>query len=335
MQSHSLRNDGCFIEEHVQPIVCSEERNTVVEESILSLETRLKDINDEIDHTQFHRVALQRAQERLMVVERDRLWENNEAVYRWQNLTIELHTITDNRANTESKLQSAASMNALNDCFHIWHGGAFGTINGLRLGNFAGVAHTANLPDGIHASTRNIPTQPSFFSFSFFGEHENNKVDSLSASRVPWSEINAALGFVALLLATVEGNPNSGVNFSSFDIVPMGSFSKIVTKVDNGIAPAVYNLFSEDSFQIFGKRNFNAALNGLLKCVLEVGQAVAKRDGAMALPHSVQSVGRGEYAVGGLSISHGSDGERWTRALKYLLTDMKWIIAFMAKHVDR
>lgn len=31
-------------------------------------------------------------------------------------------------------LGELSSINVLNDCFHIWHDGPFGTINGLRMG---------------------------------------------------------------------------------------------------------------------------------------------------------------------------------------------------------
>lgn len=44
----------------------------------------------------------------------------------------------------------------------------------------------------------------------------------------------------------------------------------------------------------------------------------------------------GELGIGGLSVSYGiADPIEWTRAMKYVLTDVKWLVAYSAKHVDR
>ena len=42
----------------------------------------------------------------------------------------------------------------------------------------------------------------------------------------------------------------------------------------------------------------------------------------------------GEGRVGGLSISIGTAAcdENWTKALKFMLTDIKWIVAWVSKH---
>ncbi len=39
----------------------------------------------------------------------------------------------------QSKIYILQSTNALNDCFHIWFEGHFGTINGLRMGRLSSV----------------------------------------------------------------------------------------------------------------------------------------------------------------------------------------------------
>ena len=187
----------------------------------------------------------------------------------------------------------ARRVNPTNDCFHIWHDGCFGTINGLRLGNYGGI--------------------------------------------VPWSEINAALGTAALLLYTLSARPGSDFRFS-FDIVPMGSFTKITTRPKRkGDAVTVYNLFSDDSFQLFGKRSFNAALNMLLTCLKEAGDSVIIRDRTLAFPYPIETCGgrSSEFTIGGLSLAYESGGEIWTRALKYFLADLKWLTAFTTKNIDR
>uniref|UniRef100_A0A7S2EJK0 Atg6 BARA domain-containing protein n=1 Tax=Ditylum brightwellii TaxID=49249 RepID=A0A7S2EJK0_9STRA len=175
------------------------------------------------------------------------------------------------------------------------------------------------------------------------------------AFKVPWPEINAALGLSALLLDTLQKKPHSGIVFQTHEIMPLGIATKIGVKPDNnnkkGANTAWYNLFySEESysaFQFFTKRNFNVALNGLLKCLQDASEVVVSADKALVLPHEITSTSRGEMIIGGLPISYfangggsgsGStekEGERWTRALKYFLTDLKWVVAYTVKHVDR
>ena len=44
----------------------------------------------------------------------------------------------------------------------------------------------------------------------------------------------------------------------------------------------------------------------------------------------------GEATVGGLPLAYDPvAGDQWTMVCKYLLTNLKWLIAYSAKHVDR
>jgi beclin 1 len=105
--------------------------------------------------------------------------------------------------------------------------------------------------------------------------------------------------------------------------------------VRRGDSITYYDLFTDDSFHLFGKRNFNIALTGLVRCIAEAEETVQERDRTIALPHPIDASSRGEMTIGGLPIAYGPDGEQWTRAMKYLLTDIKWLVAFTTKHVDR
>ena len=88
--------------------------------------------------------------------------------------------------------------------------------------------------------------------------------------------------------------------------------------------------YDEANLVFFPRRNLNAALVEFLQCVEEFGTYVERQDPTLRLPHRIQDGGK----VGGLSISlvQGEE-EAWTRALKYLLTDLKWLLAWSAKHV--
>ena len=240
-------------------------------------------------------------------------------------------------------LHLAEEWNGSNDCFHIWHRGPFGTINGLRLASeitplpATTAQDDAVVPSNGHSSHTNLPSLVgsvgSVGSVGASSAQNGNGSQSIpDCVRVPWVEINSALGLVVLLLSTLEKKPHSGITYQN-KLVPQGSTSKI--GVRKGEAVTFYNIFSDDNFQFFGKRSFNIALNGLLRCLADAGKAVEKIDRTMALPHVIECASAGFYTIGGLSVAYTSDGELWTRAMKYVLTDAKWLVAFTTKHVDR
>jgi beclin len=240
-------------------------------------------------------------------------------------------------------LELAQQWNVTNDCFYIWHRGPFVTINGLRLGSEVPAlpstrANIKNAPVTVTAtSTANSTGANSTIASLTTTTADSNGNPQPSPQvndgfRVPWVEINSALGITALLLSTLEQKPHVGIRYPH-EIVPMGSTSKIGLR--NGAAVAYYNLYSDDGFQFFGKRNFNIALVALLQCVKEAAEAVEKLDRTIAIPHKIEKTPKAEFIIGGLSISYGTDGEQWTRSMKYMLTDIKWLVAYSTKHVDR
>ena len=78
-------------------------------------------------------------------------------------------------------------------------------------------------------------------------------------------------------------------------------------------------------------QKFNTALIGFLHCIQELGDFIRNRDPTLSLPYLVNI---NEGKVFDQTINLGSDDEMWTKALKFLLTDIKWIIAWASKHVN-
>ncbi|CAM9319950.1 unnamed protein product [Ectocarpus sp. 8 AP-2014] len=187
------------------------------------------------------------------------------------------------KALYSEQLVSAMRMaGALNDCFHIWHQGPFGTINGFRVGR-------------------------------------------LNTHVVDWQEVNAGVGQAAIVLVTVA--MAMGVEFTKYLIAPCGSFTKIARSEDGRV---LYSLHTDESFSLFPRRNFNFALKAFLHCLGEVGDHVQEHDPTLRLPYHIKEK---EGTVGGLPVALGSSYEDWTRALKYMLTDLKWIAAWAAKYL--
>jgi hypothetical protein len=242
------------------------------------------------------------------------------------------------RKETTGFLQLAQKWNVTNDCFHIWHQGPFGTINGLRLGSevppVPGVGGNEVVKVGATSPSNGSADMPPrrYMVFSSVSSSAEPTKESAAVIKISWTEINAALGLVALLLCCLAEKPHCGISFLH-DIYPMGSTSKIGLR--RGETVTVYNLCSDDSFSIFGKRNFNIALQTLIQCVADAAQAIQRRDRTIALPHMIDFTQAGDMRIGGLAVAFGVDGVEWTRAMKYLLTDLKWLVAYSAKHVDR
>jgi hypothetical protein len=139
------------------------------------------------------------------------------------------------------------------------------------------------------------------------------------------------LGQVALLLSTLEKFPHCGIKYRH-QIIHQGSTSKIgLRKGNNNVS--VYNLFyQEDSFQLFGRRNFQFAIECLCECVMDAADAVQKRDRTIVLPHTLERLNnsKGELTIDRIPVAavFSSDGTEWTRAMNYLLTDIKQVMAF-------
>lgn len=151
------------------------------------------------------------------------------------------------------------------------------------------------------------------------------RLGNLTNKPIEFTEINAALGQAALVVSIVA--LKAGVEFKHFLISPMGSFPKIVRGDDKKTS---YPLFIDSSsFTLFPKRNFNLALQGFMSCILELGDYIANYDPTLSLPFKISV---NDSKIGDLSFTYGNDDEVWTRALKFMLADIKWIIAWYTKH---
>jgi beclin 1 len=165
--------------------------------------------------------------------------------------------------------------NILNEAFHIWFDGHFGTINNFRLGK-------------------------------------------MPSEQVEWNEINAAWGHAALLLHTIARMRK--VQWTKHTVVPMGSFSTV--------EPGRYELYGGAPV-FWASTRFDKAMVGFLFCLNEVLKEVhnAQEDKeAYQIPYEVQ-----DDKVGGLTIKLvGNEGDKWTQALKYMLTDLKWLVGMLS-----
>lgn len=118
----------------------------------------------------------------------------------------------------------------------------------------------------------------------------------------------------------------------------MGSFSRVEKYVDDR---AVYELYGSGELQIsrlFWNRRFDQAQVAFLNCIQQLSDYAQQKDATFRLPYRYAKCTLlfNEYSsrinkdkIGEVSIKNqfGQD-ELWTKALKYMLTNLKWLLAF-------
>lgn len=151
-----------------------------------------------------------------------------------------------------------------------------------------------------------------------FGTISRFRIGRLPEQPVPWDEINAAWGQACLLLDALVRK--CGVPMTNYRLLPRGNYSAIQAGNDT------LELYSSDGglTRFFSDRRFDWAMSAFLGCLNEVTRFLS-RDPTMRLPFKIEN-----DKVGGFSVRvQFNQDERWTKALKFMLTDLKWIIAFV------
>jgi len=159
-----------------------------------------------------------------------------------------------------------------------------------------------------------------------FGTINGFRLGRLSSQPIEWSEINAAMGQTLLLLYTVANKLK--FQFKTYRLVPMGSFSRI-EKID-GDSVVSYELYGSGELAInrmFLNRRFDHALVALLNCLQQLSDFAEQRDKSLRLPYRINKDKIGDTSI---RLQFNQD-ELWTRALKYMLTNMRWILIFASR----
>ncbi|KAG0137624.1 autophagy protein Apg6-domain-containing protein [Tuber indicum] len=163
----------------------------------------------------------------------------------------------------------------------------------------------------------------------YFGTINGLRLGRLPNQPVEWTEINAAWGQTLLLLATIAEKLN--FTFDSYRLKPMGSCSKI-ERLDPPTNPAnepkitVLELFSSGDLplgRMFMHRKFDQAMMAFLECLRQLGEFVERTDSQVKLPYKIVKEKIGDSCI---RLAFNQD-EAWTRACKYTLTCVKFLLA--------
>mgnify|MGYP001217332293 FL=1 len=194
-----------------------------------------------------------------------------------------------------TKYNDLRKINVYNEMFFISHRGLFGTINNCRIGGY-----------------------------------DNNKV--------AWKEINAGMGHIVLLLSCIVNRLK--IVLPSIRFEPMGSTSRVCTlehHQDNSVTSPgdevwkKYNCFydrntlTDEVKHFFTKENdFDKSLEVILLAISEIQKKIPNSD----LPYVIEN-----DKINGICIrlNGGQPSLQWTMACKFLLTNLKWLLAFSSR----
>ena len=249
-----------------------------------------------------------------------KLYEYNEILSKRRQSLSHYSEIQREYKSISDEKKKLDGINVLHDVFYIFHRGHFATINGLRLG----MSVPPPNPTGISSQSS---------SNSMALSSSSNNVNMNGQNDVPWHEINAGIGMIALLISTTQSKLRIR---SRFTILPRGSTTKVcfntssnVQGQDSGTTVGNGNVgggggssnnngnaggsaqewdlhYQPTTFSFFAKRHWNTALNILGYCLYEVIEEVKRRLESYRSSHS-GSV-HGESSSGALyrSISDGT-----------------------------
>lgn len=191
-----------------------------------------------------------------------------------------------------------------------------------------------------------------------FGTINNLRLGSYSERPVSWNEINAAIGQIVLLLATITTRLK--VKIKGYKLQPLGSFSKI-SKFENELQDWVlYEAYNDENFKfskLFRKEtNFDKALVSIIDIIKQITTAIVNPASTQDTSTStgieldpVDSINAGLNSntgqvlpydmingnINGISLKlYGAEPNlQWTTGMKFLLTNVKWLLVYSSSRL--
>uniref|UniRef100_A0A8C4TGY8 Beclin-1 n=1 Tax=Erpetoichthys calabaricus TaxID=27687 RepID=A0A8C4TGY8_ERPCA len=163
-----------------------------------------------------------------------------------------------------------------------------------------------------------------------FGTINNFRLGRLPSVPVEWNEINAAWGQTVLLLHALANK--MGLTFERYHLVPYGNHSYLESLTDKS---KELPLYCSGGLRFFWDNKFDHAMVAFLDCVQQFKEEVEKGDTGFCLPYRMD-VEKGKIEdTGGSGGSYSiktqfNSEEQWTKALKFMLTNLKWGLAWVS-----
>jgi len=154
-----------------------------------------------------------------------------------------------------------------------------------------------------------------------FATINGHRIGRLPSQPVEWRELNAAFGAAAAAVALLRRA--LGARFRDGRRLLGGGSYALVTD-SSGNEMELYGSSDLSLSRLFWYRRFDNGLVAFLQCIADLELHCQTLDASFKLPYPI----RGDK-IADISIKTklGND-ETWTRALKFLATDLKWLLLF-------
>lgn len=161
-----------------------------------------------------------------------------------------------------------------------------------------------------------------------FGTINGFRLGRLPNITVEWSEINAAWGQSALLLHCLA--KKLSFTFKDYRVVPYGNYSFIESLNEE---PKELPLYNNGGFKFMWNTKFDLAMVAFINCLQQLIENIKKVDHKFYVPYEVENdkienTSNNSYSI--KIISNSEEG--WTKALKYMLTNLKWALTWISSN---
>lgn len=184
-------------------------------------------------------------------------------------------------------------------------------------------------------SVRNLNIYTKMFQISFETADEYGRINGFRLGyKVPWPEINSALGQVTLLLIFIIGRLD--LKLKDYTLIPKGSNSQIIKFSANATTSgtphkSVLNLYSSNEFslgKLFNYNKLDVTMIAVLDILSQIEACLSNIDSEIELPYRISEK---HDNIGGKSIRLSSLNE-WTTSCKFLLTDLNWLLTYASAY---
>jgi len=152
------------------------------------------------------------------------------------------------------------------------------------------------------------------------------RLGRLPSVPVEWSEINAAWGQTAFLLSSLAKAVGMK-DFQRYQVVPYGNWSYVKVLADGKVLP----LYGTGGLRMIFDSKFDSAMVAFLDCLQQFAVEV-ERQGGFSLPYEIDKGKIRDNNTGhyfSVKLQFNSE-ESWTKALRYMLTNLKWALAYVS-----
>ena len=268
-----------------------------LEQELKQLEKEEQELVNKLSEAEKKETALVKLKEERLTEEANLMQQEQTHLLEYSNYKRQLIKLEEKQESLDNQLQNSKfhfnrlrTVNVLNATFHIWHSGPFGTINYFRLGR--------------------LPGTP-----------------------VEWEEINAGLGQVNLLLYCLARKVK--LEFKRYRLVPFGSFSyiQVTENTGNHKQGDQLNMYRLKGYKYYfdWDSKFDQSMIAFLDCLNQFEEKIKSMDPQFSMPYRIngyklEDKNSSSYSIRCQFNSH----EEWTKALKYMLTNLKWSLVWVS-----